>query len=1051
MGKSTLALRYARDEWPQSDTFLLKTAQTPAEVEMVCSVLRHRARTLGLPTYLLLDNAGRQTELWPRVVQECAALEIPVLATLRQEDWYRFARTHRFSYETVEPSLSLDEAQQIYAVLHERGQIDASVESAAWAYEKIGTPPLLMEYVYLLTHGQMLEDRLRDQIAEISAHEHGGKLEILRRVALADALSAPVFTDRLCAGVADQPGFAGDARQLVRSLEEEYLKRHDDRLAGLHWVRSDHLVRLLHDDPGHLSDTALALLDAVPFEHLSDVVSNALCRADFDKERFMDGVINRARAAAAAGEVPILLALLEGVFEAGERQFLASNRAQFDHAYDFLGQSGPLLLQGECNPTLGKKFLSTFREASGTQNEGFDTLLAIGARLNWGARGRDQAQQLLSAASATLSSDALLANLGHTGDLLAWHGWCEIPCPAYDTDSEPLLQRASRLDFAVGELQRLAEGLWLYDRAGYRGWLDADAPGLNGYLRWQLDCLSLERDSAADPLEQGSGAQGELSIELFADDYDKAGKAAVDRLQVLYSLFPFYARYNSQGLWPLPVGVPLWHDPTTKHMTQEFQYLRFIVRRNQTWNHVVESQYALDSYYVYQREWHQLRRSCLALVNWLTLRLREVITGQMRDFTGAFPGDVLERTEQSLAKTPHPPAQTTDELKEALKPVDEWAGHWRPFRPMLLQTALYFTHQSRLAAEGEDVSEEEREARHRQHLTWHNFQEVCQHLPAMQASMRALFTATSDYFDAAALDAEEKSAYAEAAELLDVWLRHPLPSGLREREVEKYVKARRESHKRALMTRLRKALEPLEIEGMTFLYPQAMVEDFPLTMLPLGFSVSDPCIVEVERDRVLAALTGFAEEITFFWLIPLYEGARFLEGGFRASAHLPETDDEESWNLRLWTLGEQVIPEAIVQMLPSVPVRPSQRLKLRATLHVLVSHIAQFLQARQRLEKLRATGDFYDTKIYERHKARLLTEQTNLGLDFEEMRAILEAEFGTRRDEAGFACALALLEITEQLSSSTTWEELSQTTDFDPDNWHAAVNSLFTEEPSSLS
>lgn len=233
-GKSTLALRFARDEWPQEDTFVLQTAQTPTEVEMVCSVLRHRTRTLGLSTYLLIDNAGRQTQEWPRVAQECLALGIPVLTTLRQEDWYRFARTHRFSYEPVEPSLGPDEAKQIYSALHERGQIHASVESGEWAYEKIRVPHLLMEYVYLLKHGQMLEDRLRDQIAEIEVHENSGKLEILRRVTLADALSSPILTDRLCQGVAHQPGFTGDARQLVRSLEDEYLKRHGDRLSGLH-------------------------------------------------------------------------------------------------------------------------------------------------------------------------------------------------------------------------------------------------------------------------------------------------------------------------------------------------------------------------------------------------------------------------------------------------------------------------------------------------------------------------------------------------------------------------------------------------------------------------------------------------------------------------------------------------------------------------------------------------------------------------------------------------------------------------------------------------
>ena len=354
-GKSTLALRFARDEWPAADTFILKTAQTPAEVEMVCSVLQHRVVALGLPTYLLLDNAGRQTQEWPRVAQECSALNIPVLATLRQEDWYRFARTHRFSYEPIEPSLDIDEAWRIYDVMSERERIHVSVVSAEWAFEKIGEPRLLMEYVYLLTHGQMLEERLSDQLAEIETHENAAKLEILRRVALADALSAPVMTDRLCQGVAHQPGFSGDARQLVRSLEDEYLKRYGDRLGGLHWVRSDHLVRLLHDDPRHLADTAIQVLRAVPLENLSDAVANALGRADLDREHFRKGLFGYGRALASDKELPELLALIGGVFEAGERHFLETNRAPFDEAHRFIGQSGPFMLKMECAPTLNKK------------------------------------------------------------------------------------------------------------------------------------------------------------------------------------------------------------------------------------------------------------------------------------------------------------------------------------------------------------------------------------------------------------------------------------------------------------------------------------------------------------------------------------------------------------------------------------------------------------------------------------------------------------------------------------------------------------------------
>ena len=1042
-GKSTLALRFARDEWPQEDTFVLKTAQTPAEVEMVCSVLRHRTRTLGLSTYLLLDNAGRQTAEWPRVAQECLALGVPVLATLRQEDWYRFARTHRFSYEPIEPSLEADEAKRIYDVLRERGRIHPSVESAEWAYEKIREPHLLMEYVYLLTHGQMLEDRLRDQVADIVAHENMGKLEILRRVALADALSAPVLTDRLCEDVAQQPGFAGDARQLVCSLEDEYLKRRGDRLGGLHWVRSDHLVRLLHDDPSHLADTALAVLDAVPFENLSDAVSNALCRTDLDRERLMNGILDRGRDAASVGRVPILLALLEGVFEAGERDFLEANRTQFDEAHAFLGQAGPFLLKMECSPASSKKFLRDLRDVSGTLGEGLDTLLAIGERLIQSSRGRDLAAQLLSAATLQLPPNALFANIGETGDLLAWHGWCGVPCPAYDANRDHLLERVKRLDYEFDELQRFTEGLWLHDRNGYRSWLDSDPHQLNGYLRWELDLLKLAREDVNDALETKDGAQGQMSIEFFATDYEKAGEETIARMQSLYSLFPFYARYNAQGVWPYPPeAVTLWHDPTTKHMTQESQYLRFHIRRNQTWSHVVESHYELDNYYTYQREWDQLRRNCLEFVLMLSRRLRAIVTGQMAKFDGAFPGDVIERTQHSLATVPHPPAQTPDELKTSLKPASEWAQHWSAFRMMLLQSALYFTQQGRLASKDEDATEEEREAEHRQHLSWHNFQDVCKDLPAMQSAMRALFDVTSDYFGAASLDSDERRAYAEAVELLDIWLKHPLPPGTR--NIEAHVSARRDSERRELLSRLHHALEPLELTGVTFLYPENIMADFPSKMLPLGFSVDDPCRIEQVRNAVLDALyaKGFENDVDFFWLVPMHRDVRPLEGGFRASSRLPQDDDEQGWLLLSWTLNEQPIPDKVWDVLPELPVQVSRRLRLTATARNLVLQMECLLRVRTIVEELCASGDPYDAKIYEKHKNRLLHEQSNLAVDYEEMRVLLKKEFGARQDDLCYKAVELLLDVSQQLSQASEWEKAPTREEFSSQMLRDAIDEL---------
>jgi len=114
-GKSTLMYRFAHDNWPKDHTYILRSAASVAEAEQVRSYLRFRTQ-LGQPTLLLIDDAGWNMRHWPLVAQECAALGIKVLVTVRYEDWHRFAREDLTNFEILEPELDLDEAQQIFKV-----------------------------------------------------------------------------------------------------------------------------------------------------------------------------------------------------------------------------------------------------------------------------------------------------------------------------------------------------------------------------------------------------------------------------------------------------------------------------------------------------------------------------------------------------------------------------------------------------------------------------------------------------------------------------------------------------------------------------------------------------------------------------------------------------------------------------------------------------------------------------------------------------------------------------------------------------------------------
>src|SRR5690606_22132115 len=189
----------------------------------------------------------------------------------------------------------------------------------------------------------MLEDRLRDQLQGFrKLGEDPAKTEILRRLSLADTLGAPVSVQRLLEDVK----LHEDGQALLNSLEGEYLHVESGQLRGLHWVRSQHLARILHEGYPSRTATALAVLPAIPAHSVEAFVANALTDEGSDPEAFLTGLIEHAMT------VPYesLLTYFDGVFAGGERLYFQANRSLFDDAYEQCGEAGPFILSASLMP-----------------------------------------------------------------------------------------------------------------------------------------------------------------------------------------------------------------------------------------------------------------------------------------------------------------------------------------------------------------------------------------------------------------------------------------------------------------------------------------------------------------------------------------------------------------------------------------------------------------------------------------------------------------------------------------------------------------------------
>ena len=95
-------------------------------------------------------------------------------------------------------------------------KIEKSILAAEIEKALIGT------YVYLLTHGEMLSERIASQISEIGQSSSGkAKCEILRKVCFADLCGVSLSVVNLYASQSEDSG--SDFGELLKSMESEFL------------------------------------------------------------------------------------------------------------------------------------------------------------------------------------------------------------------------------------------------------------------------------------------------------------------------------------------------------------------------------------------------------------------------------------------------------------------------------------------------------------------------------------------------------------------------------------------------------------------------------------------------------------------------------------------------------------------------------------------------------------------------------------------------------------------------------------------------------------
>lgn len=170
-GKTTLAFKtqYALKE--EYTPYQIVCCNDRKELGHIVEYFHLRIR-VGEKPLILLDNLDANLSEWNQLVQlmqDDVSRNCKIIVTSRENDWYNYGGdvSNIHSMNIIKPTLLKEEAINVFNNLKKVGYVHFRIKNWESAWEKIADKKLLIEYVYLLTHGEMIAERISAQMNEI--------------------------------------------------------------------------------------------------------------------------------------------------------------------------------------------------------------------------------------------------------------------------------------------------------------------------------------------------------------------------------------------------------------------------------------------------------------------------------------------------------------------------------------------------------------------------------------------------------------------------------------------------------------------------------------------------------------------------------------------------------------------------------------------------------------------------------------------------------------------------------------------------------------------
>ncbi|WP_312740879.1 P-loop NTPase [Sphingobacterium multivorum] len=597
-GKSTLAWQVGFNLSNKYSLYQLHSCRNINEANSVMEFLQSRV-IIGEIPLVIIDGLSNAVVFWAEIVDRAYELPIKFIITSRNEDWSRFGGDiSRINLIHIDINLSIQEAKEIFDQLKKKNKIHSEIINWQPIWEQVYDKGLLIEYTYLLTKGQMINDRLADQIKYLNnSISASAKIEILRMVSLADCLDIKLETIRLINYIKSVIGFQQDRGLILNELEKEYFLNFDSQyIEGLHPVRSNHLKNLLHHNIP-IENSMINLLMILDDNHRHDFFINApFLLSEEGKSSFYKELANFL----SKGEISDIVFAFDGIMHGEPQRYWLTNKDLFDKAFNM---GAIQLFTMVTVPFTKLNTLSELSVITGKKNKSFQELDELKAKLpDYTFEDSDLVLFARSLKAELEKRTTPITSYQGLEFLIKWFDELALPLKLPFIQSKITIEDLLNMD--VSEAKELMLFMRLSNPTAIKEFIAKNRNSIISYLKFNTNSLIIE--------EQGE--QIKIKYLLFDNEADKANELSVSRIQTIYSFLPFYKKYCTEAiLLPFPSEelVSVVKQNSIKHLSPDVIGDKFDVHLNQIWLSIIQKNYHETSAYDWQYNIIEIRKTVL--------------------------------------------------------------------------------------------------------------------------------------------------------------------------------------------------------------------------------------------------------------------------------------------------------------------------------------------------------------------------------------------------------------------------------------------------------